>query len=235
MSNILLPQLDDEKLWFPSPRRALKEPNGLLAIGGDLRPERLMLAYRSGIFPWYGPHQPLLWWSPDPRAVLLPDAVHVSRSLHKQLNRGNVEIWINRAFTQVVEGCAAPRRDSEETWISDELKTAYATLHQRGLAHSVEVWQDEQLVGGLYGISVGHLFCGESMFHQQRDASKMALAAFCRHFAAHGGILIDCQIQNSHLATLGVVEWPRARFIEWLALWCDRPLSDDCWATQRIL
>lgn len=233
--SIKLTQLEPGSTWFPSPHRALDEPNGLLAIGGDLDPRRLLTAYHSGIFPWYGAHQPILWWSPNPRALLRPDRLHVSRSLHKVLRRQEFELWLNRDFMAVVEACAAPRRDSEDTWITSELKAAYAVLHRAGHAHSVEVWQAGELIGGLYGISVGRVFCGESMFHRRTDASKLALIGLCRHFSAWGGELIDCQLQTEHLASLGVEEWSRQHFVQRLQQLRQFSLPAACWTRQRLL
>lgn len=230
-----LAQLESDCLWFPPAQSALQEPNGLLAIGGDLTPARLLYAYRHGIFPWYGAHHPILWWSPDPRGVLIPAQIHASRSLLRTLKRQpDYEFWINRDFMAVVHACAAPRRDSEETWINADLMNSYAVLHAQGLAHSVEVWQGSQLIGGLYGIGIGRLFCGESMFSRATDASKLALYVLSRHFGQHGGQLIDCQMQTEHLASLGCEEWPRSRFIEALSQWRDQTVSPGCWTHQRI-
>ncbi len=229
-----LTQLESDSDRFPAPHHALSEPNGLLAIGGDLRPSRLLAAYHNGIFPWYGAHYPILWWSPDPRALLAPEQIHVSRSMNKLLRNHRYQIWINRQFMTVVKACAAPRRDSEDTWINDELMASYQILHAAGHAHSIEVWSDSELVGGLYGISIGRLFCGESMFSRQVNTSKLALIALCRHFAQHGGALIDCQMQTDHLASLGVVEWPRDRFIKTLKQLREESLSPSCWVTQQV-
>jgi len=229
-----LVQLDESELAFPPVEQAMNQPNGLLAIGGDLSPQRILLAYRQGIFPWFGPHQPLLWWSPDPRGVLEPTAMHCSRSLLKQLKRGDVSCWLDRDFAQVIQACAAPRRDSEDTWISPEMQQAYLQLHRLGLAHSVEIWRDEQLVGGLYGLAIGSLFCGESMFSREANASKLALYYLCRHWHTWGGRLIDCQMQNSHLETLGVVEWPRERFVQQLARCRDDVIDPACWRHQEV-
>ena len=148
---------------FPHPRLALAEPNGLLAIGGDLSPERLVTAYQQGIFPWYGQGQPILWWSPDPRMVLFPDQLHISRSLRKRLRKGTYQVTLDQAFEGVIQACAAPRQGDEGTWITSEMKNAYNRLHQMGIAHSVETWEDEELVGGLYGVSIDRIFFGESM------------------------------------------------------------------------
>ncbi|EOD53813.1 leucyl/phenylalanyl-tRNA--protein transferase [Aeromonas molluscorum 848] len=182
-----LTQLDDEPTRFPHPKHALDEPNGLLAIGGDLSPPRLLAAYHNGIFPWNEPHQALLWWSPDPRGVIVPSRLHVGRSLKKFLRRHSFDISINRAFNQVIAACAAPRPTASGTWISDEMIAAYQALHRQGHAHSIEVWQDGQLQAGLYGIAVGRLFCGESMFSRIDNGAKVAMWALCRHFECHAG------------------------------------------------
>lgn len=224
----------DSTLYFPSPEEALEEPNGLLAIGGDLSPSRLLTAYYNGIFPWYSAYQPILWWSPDPRGVLPVAQLHVSRSLQKKLKKTSLHFSVNQAFMRVVTACAAPRRYSEETWITSEFMRSYAILHEMGQAHSVEVWDNEQLVGGLYGLSVGKLFCGESMFHHQPDASKMALVALCRHLARYDAPLIDCQMQNEYLSTMGVQEWPRAEFLQQLTLLREQTFPDECWQPQVV-
>jgi leucyl/phenylalanyl-tRNA--protein transferase len=224
----------DATLSFPSPDEALDEPNGLLAIGGDLSPSRLLTAYYNGIFPWYSAHQPILWWSPDPRGVLPIEQLHISRSLQKALNKTTLRFTVNQAFMQVVTLCAAPRRYSEETWITSDFMQSYAILHEMKQAHSIEVWDSEELVGGLYGISVGRLFCGESMFHLRPDASKMALVVLCRHLAHYGAPLIDCQMQNDYLATMGVQEWPRAEFLCQLAQLREQSFADACWQPQEI-
>lgn len=229
-----LAQLEPGSLWFPQPHSALHEPNGLLAIGGDLTPARLLQAYHNGIFPWYGAHQPILWWSPDPRGVIQPDRLHISRSLQKRIRKQDVTIWINRDFMAVVAACAAPRRDCYDTWIHDELMASYAQLHAAGHAHSVEVWQGDEMIGGLYGISVGRLFCGESMFSRQADGSKLALVALCRHFSHSGGELIDCQMQTEHLLSLGAEEWPRATFIQRLHQLRSQSVTPDCWKRQQV-
>jgi leucyl/phenylalanyl-tRNA---protein transferase len=229
-----LTQLDDEPTRFPHPKHALDEPNGLLAIGGDLSPPRLLAAYHNGIFPWNEPHQALLWWSPDPRGVIVPSRLHVGRSLKKFLRRHSFDISINRAFNQVITACAAPRPTASGTWISYEMIAAYQALHRLGHAHSIEVWQDGQLQAGLYGIAVGRLFCGESMFSRIDNGAKVAMWALCRHFECHDGALIDCQMQNSFLATLGIEEWPRSQFLAALATLRQQPLREGCWQTRSI-
>ncbi len=193
---------------FPDPDRALDEPNGLLAAGGDLSPERLLHAYRLGVFPWYSAGQPILWWSPDPRAVLFPERMRVSRSLRKTLRQGRFRVTRDTAFREVMDACAAPRPGSDGTWITPEMLAAYTRLHSLGWAHSVECWRDGRLAGGLYGVAMGRVFFGESMFSRESDASKVALA----HLAGQGYRLIDCQVESEHLARLGAEPIPRRTF-----------------------
>ena len=204
---------------FPDPALALDVPNGLLAAGGDLGPERLLCAYRRGIFPWFSEGQPILWWSPDPRAVLWPETFHVSRSLRRTQRRATFTISIDTAFDRVVRECAAPRRGREDTWITPEMAAAYGRLHRAGHAHSVECWRGAELAGGLYGVAVGRVFFGESMFSRAPDASKIALA----HLCTLGFGLIDCQIPNAHLARLGAVGMGRRRFLALLDELCEAP------------
>jgi leucyl/phenylalanyl-tRNA---protein transferase len=212
----------DAPEWFPPPEQALDDPAGLLAAGGDLSPARLLAAYRRGIFPWYSPGQPVLWWSPDPRAVLFPDEFHVSRSLAKTLRNGGFRIAVDQDFEAIIDACAAPRAHSLGTWITDEMRAAYLTLHRLGHAHSVEAWLGAELVGGLYGVRLGGVFFGESMFSRARDASKVALAhlvAVCRRNSI---AVIDCQLASRHLASLGARSIPRRQFQalleEWISL-----------------
>ena len=181
---------------FPPASQALTEPNGLLAAGGDLKPERLLAAYRRGIFPWYEEGQPILWWSPDPRAVLRPDGVRVSRSLRRSLNKGGFELKIDHAFEAVVAACAEPRRYTHSTWITREMATAYTRLHRLGWAHSFESWRDGELVGGLYGVAIGRVFFGESMFARATDASKVALVRLAEYLRERSFRLIDCQVAS---------------------------------------
>jgi leucyl/phenylalanyl-tRNA---protein transferase len=202
----------DEPEWFPPLERALDEPSGLLAAGGDLSTARLLAAYRRGIFPWYSPGQPVLWWSPDPRAVLFPEEFHCTRSLAKTLRNGGFECAIDRDFRGVIEACAAPRPQSVGTWITPEMMAAYIELHRRGYAHSVETYQGSRLVGGLYGVRLGGVFFGESMFSRERDSSKVALARLVETCVAEGIALIDCQMASAHLESLGSRRIPRARF-----------------------
>lgn len=198
---------------FPALARALTQPNGLLAAGGDLSASRLLEAYRNGIFPWFSPGDPILWWSPDPRMVLLPSEFKLSASLRKTLKRGNFEVRSNHAFEQVVRACAAPREGENGTWIVEEMVAAYCELHRLGHAHSVEVWMEGQLVGGLYGVAIGKMFYGESMFSRRTDGSKIAFAHVVRQLKRWGFGMIDCQMHTPHLASLGAREIPRAEFI----------------------
>ncbi|MEY2907960.1 MAG: leucyl/phenylalanyl-tRNA--protein transferase [Pseudomonadota bacterium] len=197
---------------FPPTEAALDEPNGLLAVGGDLSPERLLTAYGRGIFPWFSEGDPILWWSPNPRAVLLPENFKLSRTLRKSLRSKGFELACNYRFEAVMRACAAPRADGAGTWISEEMIAAYSTLHALGYAHSIEVSQDGELVGGLYGIHLGKIFFGESMFSRVTDASKAALAALV-WLARRGHFdLIDCQVESPHIMSLGAINIPRAEF-----------------------
>lgn len=198
---------------FPPVDTALSEPNGLLAAGGDLSPARLLDAYRHGIFPWFGEDDPILWWSPDPRMVLYPHEFKLSRSLRKTLHRKGYEVRTDTAFEQVMRACAAPRKGQAGTWILEEMVTAYGELHRMGYAHSVETWIGGELAGGLYGMSIGKMFYGESMFSRRTDASKIALAHLCKQLERWRFGLIDCQMNTPHLASLGAREIPRAAFL----------------------
>src|SRR5690348_7642353 len=197
---------------FPPVRSALRHPNGLVAAGGDLSAERLLEGYRRGIFPWFSEGDPILWWSPDPRMVLFPDELRISRSLGKALRNRRYEARFDSAFGEVIASCAAPRKGEPGTWIGEAMISAYRNLHLMGHAHSVETWIDGHLAGGLYGVAVGRVFFGESMFSRVRDASKIALAALVAHLKSSGFELIDCQMHTRHLETLGAREIPRARF-----------------------
>ncbi len=202
---------------FPPVERALADPPGLLAAGGDLAPARLLAAYRNGIFPWYSPGQPVLWWSPDPREVLPVEALHVSRSLARTLRRAHFDVAIDTDFAAVIDACAAPRARSPGTWITPEMRTAYLRLHALGAAHSVEVRHGTELVGGVYGVAVGRAFSGESMFSRATDASKVALVALAEWCRGRGHALIDCQLPSAHLRSLGSRPMPRAEFLAYLA------------------
>jgi leucyl/phenylalanyl-tRNA--protein transferase len=202
----------DAAEWFPPLDQALDEPSGLLAAGGDLSPTRLLAAYQRGIFPWYSPGQPVLWWAPDPRAVLFPNEFRITRSLAKTLRNRGFERAVDRDFAGVIQACAAPRTRSIGTWITPEMSKAYVELHRRGFAHSVETWLDGRLVGGLYGVRLGKVFFGESMFALERDASKVALAHLVELSLAEGIAVIDCQMASRHLESLGSRTIPRLRF-----------------------
>ena len=202
---------------FPPIEQALDEPNGLLAAGGGLSVPRLVEAYARGIFPWFSDGDPVLWWCPDPRMVLPTDAVHVSKSLHRRLKRTDYEVTLDGAFHDVLRGCAAPRREETGTWLVPPMIRAYERLFDAGFAHSVEIWMDGALVGGLYGVALGRMFFGESMFTRRADASKMALAVLAAQLARWQFPLIDCQMRTDHLATLGAVDLPRRDFVRAIA------------------
>ena len=203
--------------WFPPIERALDDPPGLLAAGGDLSSGRLVAAYRRGIFPWYSQGQPVLWWCPDPRAVLFPGEFRRTRSLAQSERNRGFEVRFDSAFAAVIAACAAPRRTGPGTWITREMRAAYCELHALGRAHSIETWRDGRLVGGLYGVQLGRVFFGESMFSEERDASKVALSALVRRGLAEGLALIDCQLASRHLASLGSRSIPREEFTALLA------------------
>ncbi|PMR75457.1 leucyl/phenylalanyl-tRNA--protein transferase [Billgrantia endophytica] len=212
----MLPWLPEQPVTFPPVSQALRDPDGLLAAGGDLTPDWLLAAYRRGIFPWYSDGQPILWWSPNPRMVLFLDELRISRSLAKRLRNGAFQVTYNRAFDAVVEACAAPREGQPGTWITHEMHRAYSALHDLGYARSVEVWREDRLVGGLYGVAMGPVFFGESMFSRERDASKVALVHLGRAMQASNGHLIDCQMHTRHLANLGARDIARSEFIGYL-------------------
>lgn len=208
---------------FPPVESALTEPDGLLAAGGSLTIKRLTDAYRHGIFPWFNEGDPILWWSPDPRAVLRPPLVHVSHSLRKRLRREAFLITIDRAFARVLDGCAAPRASDAGTWLSPAMRRAYEALHAAGLAHSIEVWMDGELAGGVYGVAIGRMFFGESMFTRRTDASKIAMVRLCAQLDRWRFPLIDCQLETEHLVSLGAAALPRARFIAEVERLVDEP------------
>lgn len=213
-----LPWLDSNSLTFPPTEQALRQPDGLLAAGGDLSSDRLLLAYRSGIFPWYEQGQPILWWSPDPRAVLFPEQLHVSRSMRKLLRRQYFRVSIDQDFDTVISHCAnTPRAGQFGTWITEEMQQAYRHLYQLGYAHSVECWLEDKLVGGLYGISLGAAFFGESMFSHVDNASKACLITLSDHLQGLGFTMIDCQVHSPHLQSLGVSTLSRQSFLQHLA------------------
>ncbi len=223
---VMIFKLSDE-LLFPPP--VLAREDGLLAVGGDLSVERLLLAYSMGIFPWYSEGDPLLWWSPDPRMVLFPEEFHCSRRLARTMNQRVFKVTYDQAFAQVVEGCAAPRSSQGETWIVPEMQEAYIRLHEEGWAHSVECWQDENLVGGLYGVSLGGVFFGESMFSKVANSSKVALASLAGQLTAWDFDLIDCQMNTSHLVSLGAREISGLEFSRLLKTSLQRPTRRGKW------
>lgn len=204
--------LDTSSLTFPPSHHALKDPNGLLAVGGDLSCERLLHAYSQGIFPWYNVGEPILWWTPDPRCALRPSEVHLSRSMRKLLRQNRFDVSFNRCFPEVMRLCANTREQDEGTWINQEMLVAYGQLAQKGYAQSVEVWHQDQLVGGLYGISIGKVFFGESMFSLMSNASKVAFIHLCRQLERLDFLLIDCQVASEHLHSLGAYAFSRADF-----------------------
>jgi leucyl/phenylalanyl-tRNA--protein transferase len=230
----MIPWLDPSDP-FPPVERALREPNGLLAAGADLSPERLVDAYGRGIFPWFGEDDPLLWWSPDPRMVLFSSELHVSRSLRRVLKSGRFSVTFDRVFGAVMLGCAAPRDEDGGTWITDEMVDAYAALAAGGFAHSVETWADGALVGGLYGVAIGRMFYGESMFSRQTDASKVALVTLIRQLERWGFEMIDCQMSTDHLASLGAREIPRAEFLGRLRRLARQPAVSGPWVLDPDL
>lgn len=207
----MIPWLGQEPV-FPPVEQALPDPNGLLAAGGSLTPEWLLASYRRGIFPWYSEGEPILWWSPDPRLVLIPSQIRVSRSLRKTLRSRRFEIRFDTAFAQVVVACAQPRAPIVGTWITPEMQRAYTRMHELGYAHSVEAWADGKLVGGLYGIALGRAFFGESMFSLQTDASKVCLVHLARYLDSRDFAVIDCQMTTPHLVSMGAAEIPRHAF-----------------------
>lgn len=220
---------NDNSYDFPDVSLALEEPNGLLAIGGDLTPERLLSAYRNGIFPWFNPGEPILWWSPNPRAVLFPDKLKISRSLHKTLKKGRFTLTTDLVFDEVVGACQKPRLKQKGTWITEEMRQAYGEMHSLGHAHSVECWQNNGLVGGLYGMAIGQVFFGESMFSREKDASKVALVYLADKLREWGYQLIDCQVQSEHLSSMGAEDIPREQFCRLLETLVLKLPSRDAW------
>lgn len=230
---IYIPEIDPTQLYFPDPETALIEPNGLLAFGGDLSPQRLQQAYRHGIFPWYSQDEPILWWSPSPRGIFIPQQFTPSKSLRKFMRKSTYKITLNHACHDVIRLCA-DSRGPQQTWITEDMIQAYQRLHDQGTCHSVEVWQNEQLVGGFYGLAIGSIFCGESMFSLADNASKIALWYFCEHFSQHGGTLIDCQMMNPHLQSLGAQELDRTAFLNHLYIQREINLAPQCYQPQNL-
>ncbi len=214
---------------FPAIETALTDPDGLLAIGGCLSSQRIINAYKQGIFPWYSPGEPVLWWSPDPRLVLFPEHLKVSRSLGKTIRKDLFKVSYDQAFPQVMQYCAAPRDDESGTWITEEMYLAYTELHQQGVAHSMEAWFEGELVGGLYGIAIGQVFFGESMFHKKTNASKVAFCFLVQQLSAWNYQLIDCQVHTNHLSSLGAEEIERKEFSRLIKQYCAIQPSNTAW------
>jgi leucyl/phenylalanyl-tRNA--protein transferase len=231
---IYLPQLSDDPTLFPDLKHALQDPDGLLAMGGDLSSERIMNAYYNGIFPWYSKGEPILWWSPSERANIKAGQVHISKSMKRFINKMNLTITINHDFLAVINACAQPRATQKETWITPEMINAYHKLHKSGFAHSIEIWHEQQLVGGLYGLCIGQLFCGESMFSVMNNTSKLAFIALNQHFHSFSGRVIDCQMPTAHLNSLGVNGLSRVKFIKELQATRDGSLKENCWQPAVI-
>ncbi|MDH5736671.1 MAG: leucyl/phenylalanyl-tRNA--protein transferase [Gammaproteobacteria bacterium] len=229
-----LPWLEETDYSFPPVDTALEDPNGLLAVGGDLSVARLIVAYRQGIFPWYEEGGPLLWWSPNPRSVLIPEQFRISRSLRKKLNSQRFTVTCNQAFEVVVEACSDTRAYTSSTWITPYMQRAYCRLHEMGYAHSIEVWEDKQLVGGLYGVSMGRIFFGESMFHRVTDASKVAFAYLSRLLDLAGFPIIDCQVENPHLNSLGAIDMERQEFLDLVTLYTAKPAPHNLWKPRKL-
>ncbi|WP_371372250.1 leucyl/phenylalanyl-tRNA--protein transferase [Thalassotalea aquiviva] len=233
MSQILY-SLNDKDLAFPHPEHALQEPNGLLAIGGDLSSARLIRAYRQGIFPWYSDHDPILWWSPDPRAIIYCQQIRVNKTLKKFVKKSPYHITINQAFEQVINNCSDAPFRNDDTWILPEMLNAYLELHKLGIAHSIEVWEQGHLVGGLYGVAINGAFSGESMFYRKPNASKIALLALCQHLQTINIELIDCQLQNPFLQSMGAIEISRADYLKHLNKLVQQAIDDDFWCPKEL-
>ncbi|MDD7804723.1 MAG: leucyl/phenylalanyl-tRNA--protein transferase [Endozoicomonas sp. (ex Botrylloides leachii)] len=229
----MIPWLNETSPVFPDTNTALKIPDGLLAAGGNLNGNTLLEAYSRGIFPWFNEGEPILWWSPDPRMVLKPASIIISRSLRKILRKNIFKVTFDRAFDNVIDQCSKPRGDEMSSWITNTIKRAYSSLHATGYAHSVEVWADEKLVGGLYGVAIGKVFFGESMFSTQNNTSKVAFAWLCHHLLQWKFKLIDCQVYSPHLQSLGASMMPRIEFINQLNCYCSKNPSGANWIAER--
>lgn len=216
--------LDPDLPVFPNPSQAATDPDGLLAVGGNLQPETLLSAYNQGIFPWYNQNDPIMWWSPSERCVIQPQRLHISRSLKKYMARGKFAISRNSAFVEVIKACAN-RENGDETWITSDMIEAYTQLHQLGHAHSLEVWDGDSLIGGIYGLEIGRIFCGESMFSRAKNGSKIALVYLCQHMINRGFKLLDCQLVNPHLMSMGAESIPRNTFLSMLYNYRDQKIS----------
>jgi leucyl/phenylalanyl-tRNA--protein transferase len=223
-----LPWLDPEQLWFPPADEALDDPDGLLALGGDLSSQRLLLAYRNGIFPWFSDDQPILWWSPNPRCVLFPNEIHISRSLRRTLNQRRFEVTADQCFSRIIRLCATTR--AEGTWITDDMIGAYTDLHRQGIAHSIEIWNRQgELAGGMYGLALGRCFFGESMFSLETNASKVLMVHLANQLSAWGYQMMDCQVESDHLLSMGARTIPRAEFLSILRACVDRKADQPDW------
>ncbi|WP_428353390.1 leucyl/phenylalanyl-tRNA--protein transferase [Methyloprofundus sp.] len=227
MLTVLDPNLANQE--FPPVNLALSEPDGLLAVGGCLSTQRIINAYSRGIFPWYSDADPILWWSPDPRLIIFPEKLHISKSLQKTLRKQHFQISFDTAFADVIKACASPRSQESGTWLTAAMQAAYIRLHREGYAHSVEAWHDDKLVGGLYGIAVGQVFFGESMFHHKTDASKVAFVSLVQQLNDWGYQLIDCQVHTQHLISLGAEEITRTRFCSLLKPYHQRNPATSAW------
>jgi len=231
--NITWISSDDPPDAFPDIESAFDMPDGLLAAGGDLSPERLLYAYQHGIFPWYDSGQPILWWSPDPRCVIRPHEFHISRRLRRSLSRSKLEVSFNQAFNDVIAACAEDRIGQQGTWITDDMTDAYTRLHGEGWAHSIEIWQENSLVGGLYGLAIGQAFFGESMFSRQTNASKAAMLALCQQMVLNDFEILDCQVESPHLISLGASLMPRNKFAAVLRRACKSNSQFLEWPAER--
>jgi leucyl/phenylalanyl-tRNA--protein transferase len=230
VNTLNLPALGEESSApFPPTSEALRYPNGLLAWGGDLEPERLLSAYRRGIFPWYTEGEPILWWSPAPRCVIYPADIHLSRRTRRRYHAKDFNITADSVFEQVIEGCAGARNGEPGSWITPAMQQAFIRLHLDGLAHSIEVWLDGYLVGGVYGLALGKVFFGESMFSHETDASKIALVALCRQLQSWDFVMLDCQVPNPHLRSLGAIKIPRRQFETQLKSAVNEPYQAGHW------
>ena len=234
MSQIVWLSSDDPPGAFPDVGRALRDPDGLLAAGGDLNPDRLIYAYTHGIFPWFEEGQPPLWWSPDPRCILLPDQLRCSRRLRQYMRQSTMTISMNRDFPAVIRACRAEREYVTGTWITNDMERAYTKLFDLGWAHSIEVWDGDELAGGLYGIAIGKAFFGESMFSKEPNTSKMAMAALCQLLLKRHFELLDCQVISPHLQSLGAIQIGRKDFVQRLVHACEPPVKTDDWPQEKI-
>ena len=225
---------EDPPDQFPAVANALTEPDGLLAAGGDLSSDRLLYAYRHAIFPWYEENQPLLWWSPDPRCVFLPGDFRLSTRMQRAARQSTAEIRVNTAFADVIQACAGPRRSEQGTWITADMMNAYESLYQQGWAHSIEVWDSEELVGGLYGLAIGRAFFGESMFSRRSNASKLALAYLAQRLQRGDLEVLDCQVESSHLKSLGARSLPRSEFVKLLDRACKPANRYNNWPSESF-